>query len=77
MSKENRPTIKPLPPKIPQDNELLSRAITLLGNRTQAQLKPKPKLELEQLIGCYPDQQEASLWKKELTKMKKDRTSTS
>jgi hypothetical protein len=76
MSVQNKLTTQSLPPKIPQNNDLLSRAITLLGNRTQAQLKPKAKLELEQLIGCYPDQQEASLWKKELTRIKKERTST-
>ena len=68
------PKLKPLPPKIPQDLTELTRAITLLGNRTKSALTNKSQQELIQLIDYYPDQQEAALWKRELAQMRKART---
>ncbi len=64
------------PPQIPQFKEKLERAISLLGNRIQAELKSKPAQELVTLLGRYPSLEEAIVWKhslKQMTRPKKQR----
>lgn len=53
-----------IPPKIPQELKELERAITLLGNRTKAELRGKPRQELENLVGRYPNVETAMEWKR-------------
>ena len=60
-----------LPPQIPQSKEKLERAISLLGNRIQAELKSKPAQELVELLGCYPNPEEATVWKQSLKQITK------
>lgn len=55
-----------LPPRLPQSEEELKRAIILLGNRKQVELKSEARRELESLIGVYPTIKEAALWKRVL-----------
>jgi hypothetical protein len=65
-----------LPPQIPQSKNSLERAISLLGNRIQADLKSKPAQELVALLGRYPSPEEAVVWKqslKQLTRPKRQR----
>ena len=59
------------PPQIPQSKDKLERAISLLGNRIQADLKSKPAQELVTLLGCYPSPEEAIVWKQSLKQMTK------
>ena len=58
-----------LPPQIPQSKDKLERAISLLGNRLQAELKSKPAQELMSLLGRYPNPEEAIAWKQSLKKL--------
>ena len=58
-----------LPPQIPQPKDKLERAVSLLGNRIQAELKSKPAQELVELIGRYPSPQEAIVWKQSLKQL--------
>ncbi len=58
-----------LPPQIPQSKGELERAISLLGNRIQAELKSTPAQELVELIGRYPSPEEATVWKQSLKQM--------
>lgn len=53
-----------LPPRLPQTEAELKRAIILLGNRKQVELKTEARHELESLIGVYPTIKEAALWKR-------------
>ncbi len=55
-----------LPPRLPQNEEELKRAIILLGNRKQVELKSEARRQLESLIGIYPNVKEAALWKRVL-----------
>ncbi len=55
-----------LPPQIPQFEEKLERAICLLGSRTKVELSSKSAQELVALMGCYPNPQEAAVWKQYL-----------
>ena len=55
-----------LPPRLPQSEEELKRAIILLGNRKQVELKSDARRQLETLIGVYPTVKEATLWKRVL-----------
>jgi hypothetical protein len=64
------------PPQIPQSKDKLERAVSLLGNRIQADLKSKPAQELVTLLGRYPSPEEAIVWKqslKQLTRPKRQR----
>ena len=74
FSKQIRPKSS-LPPKFPETLEELERAITLLGNRVKAELKTKARRELEQLLGAYPDVQQATDWKTELKRRRKEELS--
>lgn len=58
-----------LPPQIPQSKGDLERAISLLGNRVQAELKNKPAQELIVLLGRYPSPEEAISWKQSLKQL--------
>ncbi|KAJ8908190.1 hypothetical protein NDN08_008284 [Rhodosorus marinus] len=49
-----------LPPKVPEQKELLTRAYELLGNRAQRKLKPSAELELANLIGIVPENRYAA-----------------
>lgn len=60
-----------LPPKIPQTTQALERAITLLGNRTQRELKEKARQELLELLDAVPDAATAALWKQSLRQLSK------
>ena len=58
-----------LPVKIPADPVHLQRAITLLGNRTKADLQTKLRQELVELIGSYPSAEQAAIWKQALKQL--------
>jgi hypothetical protein len=60
--KQNNVTLRSLP----QNEEDLKRAIILLGNRKQVELKTDARRQLESLIGVYPTIKEAALWKRVL-----------
>jgi hypothetical protein len=62
--KRSQPNTITLPPRLPKSDEELERAITLLGNRKQAELNPTAQTELRELLGVYPTAKEASLWKR-------------
>ena len=62
--KQHNPDMPSLPPRLPQDRQELERAITLLGNRKQAELSKHARHELERLIGVYPTLKEATRWKR-------------
>ena len=55
-----------LPPRLPKTEAELKRAIILLGNRKQVELKAGARQQLEGLIGVYPSVKEATLWKRVL-----------
>ena len=55
-----------LPPRLPQNETELHRAIMLLGSRKQTELKAHARNELERLVGVYPSVEEASYWKRVL-----------
>lgn len=59
------------PPRVPEDNDDISRAICLLGNRIASDLKDKSKQELICLIGVYPSLEQATRWKQTLKKLLK------
>jgi hypothetical protein len=61
-----------LPPRVPTELALLDQAITLLGNRTKNPLTAKPKKQLVELIGAYPDVPTAARWKAELRQIRKE-----
>ena len=58
-----------LPPQIPQSKDELERAVSLLGNRIQADLRSKRAQELAALLGRYPSPEEATVWKQSLKQM--------
>lgn len=59
-----------LPPLVPGNTDKLNRALTLLGNRGNHELKKRARRELVELVGAYPDGATAMLWKTELKKLK-------
>lgn len=61
-----------LPPKVPTTLAPLDRLITLLGNRSRGPLTTKPKAELEELAGVYPDPSTATRWKTALKEIRKE-----
>jgi hypothetical protein len=61
-----------LPPRVPTELATLDQAITLLGNRTKNALTDKPKKQLIELIGAYPDAPTAARWKAELRQIRKE-----
>ena len=61
-----------LPPTIPSNPDDLQKAICLLGNRTRSELGQKPKKQLIELIGVYPDAITATLWKQTLRQKAKE-----
>jgi hypothetical protein len=61
-----------LPPRVPPDEDEISRAICLLGNRVAAELKEKTKIELVGLIGIYPTPEQAKYWKHALKQLLKN-----
>ncbi|MGH9956339.1 MAG: hypothetical protein ACREBC_04305 [Pyrinomonadaceae bacterium] len=62
--KPNNLSISELPPRLPQNDAELKRAIILLGNRKQVELNKHAQHELERLIGVYPTIREAKIWKR-------------
>ena len=64
--KQNGIDPRSVPPRLPQNEEELKRAIILLGNRKQVDLKTDARRQLESLIGVYPTVKEAALWKRVL-----------
>ncbi|HKP38263.1 MAG TPA: hypothetical protein VJT71_15495 [Pyrinomonadaceae bacterium] len=62
--KTNKSLISDLPPRLPQNDAELKRAIILLGNRKQVELNKHAQRELEKLIGVYPTVKEAKIWKR-------------
>ena len=61
-----------LPPKIPTTLASLDRLIALLGNRSRGPLTTKPKAELEDLAGAYPDPATATRWKTALKEIRQE-----
>lgn len=61
-----------LPPRVPTTLSELQRAITLLGSRQTLDLKRRPRAELIELLGEYPDQRTAAEWKRFLKRLRKD-----
>lgn len=61
-----------LPPRVPTELATLDQAIMLLGNRTKNALTDKPKKQLVELIGAYPDVPTAVRWKAELRQIRKE-----
>ncbi|MGH9959433.1 MAG: hypothetical protein ACREBC_20290 [Pyrinomonadaceae bacterium] len=61
-----------LPPRLPQDETELHRAITLLGSRKQTELKAHARNELKRLVGVYPSVEQASYWKRVLRRATRD-----
>lgn len=61
-----------LPPKIPTSLASLDRLIALLGNRSRGPLTARPKRELEELAGCYPDEATCTRWKTALKEIRKE-----
>lgn len=60
------------PPKTPTELEDLDRAIMLLGNRAQGNLRKKNlQEELVQLVGKYPNKETAAAWKRHLKQARK------
>lgn len=57
------PKTRPAPSKFPNDPEQLLRAITLLGARWQGDLRASRREQLVDLVGDYPTQDEALVWK--------------
>jgi len=59
-----------LPPRVPNEEHELRRAIELLGNRTQRRLRPEMREALAALLGEYPPTKEiAQQWKYRLTRI--------
>lgn len=65
-NKQDSVDLPSLPPRLPQNEGELKRAIILLGNRKQVELKTDARRQLESLIGFYPTIKEAALWKRVL-----------
>lgn len=55
-----------LPPRLPQNDGELERAIMLLGERKRTELNTRARDELLRLLGVYPTMKEASFWKRVL-----------
>jgi hypothetical protein len=70
--KQNSVELLSLPPRLPQSEEDLKRAIILLGNRKQVELTTDARRQLESLIGVYPTIKEAALWKRVLRRACKE-----
>jgi hypothetical protein len=63
----------PLPPRIPNTADGLTRAITLLGAFAKDQLRQSKRAELCDLIGkCPPDATIATAWKRMLKDVRAD-----
>jgi len=71
-NKQGRVDLSSLPPQLPQNEAELKRAIILLGNRKQVELKTDARRQLESLIGVYPTIKEAALWKRVLRRACKE-----
>lgn len=61
-----------LPPRVPTTLAPLDRLIALLGNRSRGPLTTKPKAELEELAGAYPDEATATRWKTALKEIRQE-----
>lgn len=61
-----------LPPKVPTTLATLDRLIALLGNRSRGPLTNKPKRELLDLCGAYPEPAQATLWKTALKEIRQE-----
>ena len=59
--KQKNADLPSLPTRLPQNEAELKRAIILLGNRKQVELKTDARRQLESLIGVYPTIKEAAL----------------
>ena len=60
-----------LPPRIPETNEELDRAIMLVGSCLKQKLSPKRKNELTQLLGSPPPNPKvAAAWKQSLKQLR-------
>jgi hypothetical protein len=64
--RQNKVVVPSLPPRLPQNEQELNRAILLLGCRKQVELSAPTRMELARLIGVYPTVAEAMLWKRVL-----------
>ena len=62
----------PLPPRVPTDLPALDQAITLLGNRTKDALTAPARRKLVDLVGTYPDQKTAAVWKATLKEIRRE-----
>lgn len=67
-------SVPDLPPKVPVELGDLLRAVQLIGALGQAgsRLREKHRRELERLLGCVPDQQQAARWKEELKEIRRE-----
>ena len=67
-------SLSELPPKVPVELAELDRAIQLLGSFSQVgnRLRPKHLLELASLLGCSPNQQQATHWKSQLKEIRRE-----
>ncbi len=61
-----------LPPRVPTSLASLDRLVALLGNRSRGPLTAKPKAELEELAGVYPDPATATRWKTALKEIRRE-----
>ncbi len=52
-----------IPPKIPESEAELNRAVHLLQLRTQSSLDKHDRAEIETLVGTYPTPAQATAWK--------------
>lgn len=52
-----------VPPKVPESEAELSRAICLLQLRTKSQLSKDERVEIRRLVGIYPTPAQATAWK--------------
>jgi hypothetical protein len=51
------------PPKVPEAEADLSRAVVLLNRRTHSTLDRIERAEIKQLVGIYPTPAQATAWK--------------
>jgi hypothetical protein len=70
--KKNKSAGAPLPPRTPEAIVELDRAIMLLGNLMNSDLKQKRRQELVKLLGRYPSASEASVWKSALKGLREE-----
>ncbi len=59
------------PPRTPETDEQLDRAIMLLGSRTKVEATTKVRAEIKALVGAYPTQAQAATWKSQLKAKRK------